>query len=507
MKNKFRNFAATALGVITIGLAMNACQDDSILSNDAAALKGSAAALPVDSIGGATECTTTLLATRTLVNTKIWKIKGDVRVPNGVTLTIQAGTILKGDKNSVGTLTVERGGKIVAIGTASQPIVFTSSAPAGSRSPQDWGGVNILGKAPNNQSVNATPEGYPVCLTPPQHGGSLCNDNSGRLSFVRIEYGGRKTGVADSEKNGLTLYSVGNGTIIDHIQVSFGGDDAFEWFGGCVNAKYLFSYRNKDDDFDSDWGYQGAVQYGVAVRDPQIADDSKSNGFESDTDVDGINGTRTTATFSNFTLIGPYDPGCARTVINTPGVAEFGDGLHLRRNTGIDVYNTVVVGWKRGLFLDDAPAAELVTTSLLSHNLIATPFLAGVTCVYEPVAPNNAWTMGTSNICSAAALCTSSSTDNNGLIRKSGLTSAAWTLANPNFIPQVNLAGPVPPAYTSPVLTTGTNANLINAFFDANKTTVAATTYFKGARRAADDSGWSLTGSWLNFDPQNTPYL
>ncbi|AYB31919.1 hypothetical protein [Chryseolinea soli] len=504
MKNKLKKLAVAALGVVSMAAFLNACSDEPVANTQG--LQGSAAALPIKIIGGATECVTTNLTTQTWRDT-IYIIKGDVRVPNNVTLTINAGTIVKGDKATVGTLSVERGGKLNAIGTASQPIVFTSTAVAGSRAQQDWGGVNLFGKAPNNQSVNAVPEGYPVCLTAPQHGGTVSNDNSGRLSYVRIEFGGKKTGVADVEKNGLTLYSVGSGTILDHIQVSYGGDDAFEWFGGSVNAKYLVSYRNKDDDFDTDWGYSGAVQYGVAVRDPQVADDSKSNGFESDTDADGVNGTRTTAQFSNFTLIGPYDPANTRTVINTPGTAEFGEGLHLRRNTGLDVYNTLVVGWKRGLYLDDTPAAELVTTSILTHNLIAQPFITGVSCVYEPVAPNNAWTLGASNVCSAATLATSSSTDNNGLIRKSGLTSAAWTLTNPSFLPQANLAGPVPPAYTSPVLATGTNASLINPFFDVNGTVaVSPTTYFKGARRAADDNGWNLSGTWLNFDPQNTPY-
>lgn len=504
MKNKFRNFAVAALGMVSLAAVMNACDNDPIA--DDGSLKGSAAALAVDSIGGATECTTTFLTTRTL-DAKIWKLKGDVRVPNGVVLTIDPGAIIKGDKATVGTLTIERGGKIIAIGTSSQPIVFTSSAPAGSRAQQDWGGINIFGKAPNNQSTNATPEGYPACLTAPQHGGTDCNDNSGRMSYVRIEYGGRKTGTADVEKNGLTLYSVGNGTILDHIQVSYGGDDAFEWFGGCVNAKYLFSYCNKDDDFDTDWGYSGAVQYGVAVRDPQVADDSGSNGFESDTDADGSNAIgRTEAKFSNFTLIGPYDPANTRTVVNTSGTAVFGDGLHLRRNTGLDVYNTVAVGWKRQLFLDDSPAAELVTASVLTHNLIAVPFITGASCVYEPASPNDKWTTGTSNVCRTATVATSSSTNNAGLIRQSGLTSSAWTLSNPSFIPMADAGAPF--SYTSPLLTTGTDASLINAFFSANTTsTTVTTTFFKGARRLADDNGWDLSSGWLNFSPQTTPYL
>jgi hypothetical protein len=297
----------------------------------------------------ATECTVTNITVNTTWTSTggPYILYGDVRVNNGATLTIQAGTVVRGDKTSGGTLTIERGARIIAVGTSTSPIVFTSGQPAGARAPKDWGGIRIMGKAPSNQVGLQSAGGYRPCVTAPVYGDTLttgtCNYSSGVLSYVRIEFAGRHyQASADPEVGGLSLCCVGYGTKIDHIQVSYSGDDGFLWSGGCSNANYLISYRNEDDDFDSDNGYSGAVQFGIAVRDPALADQSGSNGFESDTDADGINPIRTTALFSNFTLVGPYDPACVRMVAT--GSTYFSDGLHLRRNTGIDVHNTIITG-------------------------------------------------------------------------------------------------------------------------------------------------------------------
>ena len=111
-------------------------------------------------------------------------------------------------------------------------------------------------------------------------------DNSGILRYVRIEYAGYAF-LPDKEINGLTFGGVGNQTIVDHVQVSYANDDSFEWFGGTVNCKHLISYRTLDDDFDTDNGYSGKVQFGIALRDSSIADISKSEAFESDNDANG----------------------------------------------------------------------------------------------------------------------------------------------------------------------------------------------------------------------------
>jgi hypothetical protein len=500
MKNKFTNYATKALGAVAFAALLYACNDDQITTDAAKPSKVPSVATPVGPAVGATECTVTNITANTTWTPagNPYILYGDVRVNNNATLTIQAGVVVRGDKASRGTLTIERGSRILANGTSTNPIVFTSNQPVNQRASKDWGGLNIMGRATNNQGANVNAEGYPACVTAPQYGGTTDNDNSGVLRYVRIEYGGiPQTSVANSEKNGLTLYSVGSGTAIDHIQVSFGGDDAFEWFGGAVNAKYLISYSNQDDDFDSDQGYKGHVQYGIAIRNPAIADNSQSNGFESDTDADGINATRTTARFSNFTLIGPYDPACTRTVVNTPGTAQFQDGLHLRRNTGIDVYNSIITGWPRNQAFADASVVASPAGVQLTHNTAVKPFnVAASLCFTEPAAPNNVWTLSATNLCNNATVCTSSAITVGGMIRQSGLTSSAWTLANPS----------VTPASGSIVLTNGTNANALSTTFTANSTTATATTYFRGARRLADDNGWDFSGTWVNYDPQTAPY-
>ena len=185
----------------------------------------------------------------TLKYPNTYNLKGFVYVVDGVTLTIEPGVIVKGQKSTKATLIVERGGKIIAQGTKERPIVFTSAQPAGNRKPGDWGGIILLGKAKNNMGEQSIEGGVRS-----EHGGNNDADNSGILSYLRCEFAGVEYGT-DNEINGITLGSVGSGTQIDHVQVSFSGDVSFEWFGGCVNAKYLVAFRGWDDDFDTDNGF------------------------------------------------------------------------------------------------------------------------------------------------------------------------------------------------------------------------------------------------------------
>ena len=180
-------------------------------------------------------------------------LKGWVYIAKGAELTIEPGTIIKGDKQTKAALIAERGGKLIAKGTASEPIVFTSEEAAGSRKPGDWGGIILCGNARNNQT-DMQIEGGPRT----HHGGNDDADNSGVLSYVRIEFAGYPF-QKDKEINGLTFGSVGSGTQIDHVQVSYSNDDSFEWFGGTVNCKYLVAYKGWDDDFDTDNGFSGKV--------------------------------------------------------------------------------------------------------------------------------------------------------------------------------------------------------------------------------------------------------
>lgn len=257
------------------------------------------------------------------------------------------------------SLIAERGGKLIAKGTSTEPIVFTSAQQAGSRRPGDWGGVILCGKAPNNQNEMQI-EGGPRT----KHGGTDPSDNSGILSYVRIEFAGYPF-KADQEINGLTLGSIGSGTQIDHIQVSYSNDDSYEWFGGTVNCKYLIAYKGWDDDFDSDNGFSGSVQYGLSVRDSRIADTSQSNGFESDNNADGSAvSPYTAATFSNMTFVGPkadksfqnttdYINGGDVYPNNGSALGKFQSVMHLRRNTKLHIYNSVAYGWPIGVIIDN----------------------------------------------------------------------------------------------------------------------------------------------------------
>ena len=314
--------------------------------------------------GGTPTPGTVTLSGRITANTTLKKgdeniLNGPVYVTNGVTLTVEAGATVKGSFNSsnVSALIVARGGKLVAIGTDVNPIVFTSSSP----SPRsgDWGGIVLLGKAAINTVHlgtnglfqveggidNANNEGLAgsgdaVAPTP------VNDDSSGRLSYVRIEYAGYAS-QPDKELNSLTMAGVGSKTVIDHIQVSYAKDDAFEWFGGTVNCKYLISYKTQDDDFDSDNGYSGKVQFGLVIRDSLLADISNSEAFESDNISTGSTATpKTSAVFSNITAIGP------RAALGNVGSTYFLAGAHIRRNTAISIYNSIILGWPTGIFVD-----------------------------------------------------------------------------------------------------------------------------------------------------------
>lgn len=287
-------------------------------------------------------------------------LKGWCYIADGAKLTIEEGTIIKGDKETKAALVVEPGGKLIAKGSEQNPIVFTSAQPAGKRKPGDWGGLIVCGKARNNGKKMQI-EGGPLT----EHGGDDDDDNSGILSYVRVEFAGNPF-KADMEINGVTFGSVGRGTQVDHIQVSYSNDDSYEWFGGSVNAKYLVAYHGWDDDFDTDNGFSGKVQFALGIRHPKIADTSLSNGFESDNNKDGAGSNPfTTSVFSNVTFVGPM--GQAADFKNSSDYITAGElnpqngaktgifqaAMHIRRNSRLSCFNSVAMGYPVGLLLDN----------------------------------------------------------------------------------------------------------------------------------------------------------
>jgi hypothetical protein len=304
----------------------------------------------------------TISTNTTLDATKVYLLTGFVYIADGVTLTIPAGTVIRGDQGSKGTLVVTRGGKLIAEGTAAKPIVFTSNKAVGARAPGDWGGIIMLGKAPNN-----IPGGTGLIeggLTTPNgnHGGTNPTDNSGILKYVRVEF----PGIAyqnNNEINGVTFGSVGSGTTVDYVQVAYCGDDSFEWFGGTVNAKHLISTANVDDVFDFDLGYSGKLQFLVAQRDPTLADQAgQSNGIESDNGPDFTATPRTNPVISNMTIIGPG-------TVNLDAKHEYANLW--RKGSKMVLANSIFLNHKWGLDIRDKETGDALTdgSSLIKNNI------------------------------------------------------------------------------------------------------------------------------------------
>lgn len=290
----------------------------------------------------------------------VYLLKGWVYIDAGARLRIPAGTVIKGDKQTMASLIVEPGGYVEMNGTVEEPVVLTSAQAPGQRRPGDWGGLIVCGKARNNQQTMQI-EGGPTTI----HGGNDDNDNSGIYRYVRVEFAGYPFDT-DKEINGVTFGSVGKRTTVDHIQVSYSNDDSFEWFGGTVDCKYLVAYKGWDDEFDTDNGFSGNVEYCLSVRDPRIADTSQSNGFESDNNASGAETTPfTSAHFSHVTFIGPKT---ARNsdFRNTSDYITAGDlfpdngsklglfqaAMQIRRSSKLNVSHTLAVGYPIGLIVD-----------------------------------------------------------------------------------------------------------------------------------------------------------
>jgi len=341
-----------------------------------------------------------ITANQTLSASKKYLLDGFVYVKNGATLTIEPGTVIMGDKANKGTLIITRGAKINAEGTADKPIVFTSAQPAGARDKGDWGGVILLGKAKANATggeakieggLNPTAGGNEKDYI--WYGGSDDTDNSGTMKYVRIEFAGIFFS-PDNEINGLTFGGVGSGTKISYIQVYRSGDDAFEWFGGSVNCDHLVATYTWDDDFDTDNGFSGKIQFGVAHRYKAIADVSGSNGFESDNDANGSeNAPQTKPYFSNMTIVGPITAGNSTSGIN----ANFQHGAQIRRNSSMSLINSVIVGFPIGVYIDDTKVAGHKTSQNASEGglVFKNNIIAGAVTVSKSewsTLDNAAWT-------------------------------------------------------------------------------------------------------------------
>jgi hypothetical protein len=318
---------------------------------------------PPINVPSQTTLTGNINQTTTLTSDKVWTLKGYVYVTDGAKLIIQPGTTIISDVAEKGALCIERGAQIIAEGTPEKPIIFTSGKNVGERSPGDWGGIVILGRAKTNRSSEPTIEGG---IGRP-FGGTNDADNSGVLKYVRIEYAGIAA-LPNSEINALTLGGVGSGTIIEYVQTIYANDDAFEFFGGTVSPKYLYAFATADDDFDFDFGFTGTITNGVAKRDPQFVDNGDAgNGVECDNDgVGSLAQPFTHPKLLNMILVGPND---------ATSLPNHNLGLRFRRATQFTMKNSVIWGWmKGGLSLESNETAQFVKdgVSLFENNSVGT---------------------------------------------------------------------------------------------------------------------------------------
>jgi hypothetical protein len=452
-----------------------------------------------------------ITSSRTLTADKSYVIRGFVHVTQGATLTIQPGTTIKGDYATEGSsLFILRGAKIVAIGTPDLPIVFTSSQPAGSRAPGDWGGLIIVGNGLINRGGEVEIEGTGTATgTAPgtnyrvlYNGGTSNDDDSGELRYVRVEYAGFAPST-NQELNSFTFAGVGRGTKLSYLEALAGLDDSFEWFGGAVDADHLVSYESGDDHFDMSEGYVGRIQFAIAFQSTVLTPSRPSAGGVS-TDPQGIENDGCNAPAGAT----PCPSGFNATPLTIPLVANFtlvgtgstassgpsgGIGVMLRRGTGGYYMNGVVARWPRfGIAMRDAetyaragstPTPDLATTDLAVRNLL----FVDVPAVFETGTnpPRNAFDFAANNLVQNTTATTASL-----FTAFPATTSAATTAASFDWQPPAGSpatsggSGP----FTGKVAAKATGATSTGA-------TITGTTYL-GAAQPGGTKWWA---GWTRY--------
>ena len=300
-----------------------------------------------------------------------------------------------------------------------------------------------------------------------RYGGEDAADNSGTMRYVRIEFAGIAA-EPGSEINGLTLAGVGSGTKLEYIQVSYGNDDAYEFFGGTANLKNLVAYASSDDDLDFDFGYTGKIQFAVVQRRPEIADTDAGNGVEADNDGTGTAAAPfTKPTLSNITWIGPNGDAATQANLNFAN--------RWRRAVRFSVHNSIMVGFPKGGFsMESAATAEAYKNgeSLFKNNLV------------HALASDYKVDAAAAGVISGAEVKTKAEAEGN-ITYASGndiMLEAPFNWDAPNYLPKAGS-----PALTGAVFTG------LDAFF----TNVAY-------RGAFGTNNW-LTG-WASFTPQTNVY-
>jgi hypothetical protein len=436
---------------------------------------------------GSADITQDITANRTLYRDTTYTLKGFIHVTNGATLTIQDGTKILGDFNTLGSsLFVMRGAKIQAVGTAERPIVFTSSQPAGSRRPGDWGGLLIIGNAIDNRAGNVELEGTGTepnggsgkNVSVVYSGGTNNADNSGELRYVRVEFAGYAPS-QDNELNSFSFAAVGSGTKLSYLQAMAGLDDSYEFWGGAVDADHLVSYEAGDDHFDMSEGFNGRLQYLIAYQSTQLTQRTGAGNPSVDPQAienDGCNGTGCTSAFNqqpytipvvaNFTLVGT---GSAATSGTSGGV-----GMMLRRGTGGYYVNGLVARFPRaGVSLRDAETYQRAGAT-------ATPDLAAADLAVKNVVFAETPTLF--QAASGNTVQNSLDLAGNALVNSTATTAALFT-AFPTTVTAATTAAAFDwtPAAASPAATGGLGTFTGKLAAKAAGGTVAGTAYVGAA--------------------------
>jgi len=350
------------LFLLVLALAgLNSCQNDDATTADSSfSLKATGASYDDQCTKPRVVVSGDITSNTTWTSDKVWVIRGVVRVKNNATLTINAGTYIIADSSLAtganGVLVITRDGLINAVGTAAAPIVFSSWKLVDCNAttvaaPGDFGGVVLLGAANVNTGLNTNiieGLGDQPTVADFYYGGATDTDTSGTMKFVRIEYAGRKLptdGDNGVEINGLTFGGVGSGTTIDNIQVSWGLDDGYEWFGGTVNASHLVAFSNDDDSFDFDWGFKGTINKAISIANKNSTHSlsgtsADSNGIELDNNATGTTtAIITKPIITDLSIIGFKASADAVALEN---------GIHVRRLGQISLSRAVSTGYGAG---------------------------------------------------------------------------------------------------------------------------------------------------------------
>ena len=397
-----------------------------------------------------------------------WVLRGAVFVEAPARLTINAGTEIFGEFATNGTLIISRGAQILANGTATAPIVFSSDQPIGERRPGDWGGLIINGHAPINvPGGEAIGEGD----TGP-YGGNNPADDSGHLRYVRVEFAGAEFS-PDNELNGISFQGVGNGTEVDHIMVKFSKDDGLEFFGGTVEVKHVVLQGIADDSLDWTDGWTGKGQFIIIMQSGEDAD----QGIEGDNNADNNNLTpRSNPTLYNLTLIGDpdYNEG-----------SESDIGILLREGTSATIRNFIVIGFKESVVdIDDTATFNQIANGNLTFGngiIYGNCLISGCIGQFRP--DNDDIQASVTAQPAVGATTLTFVTNSPNILFDDPLLVDPFNLSNPNYLP----------VSTSPALFLRPAVPPNDGFFDVGN-------FIGAVDNSGEDATWWL--GWTDFTIQ-----